>query len=154
MIKNRIKERLVDQGISQVALTRGMPEEITQVVMSFIVTGKVLPTRECLQVMCDMLDCKPTDLYQAEDLNLLYTGEIALAQEDSEKKDTSQHEGMIQLRAWLRPQEKESITRAVDELGYRNVAEWLREMVRNTVERNKLIQAGIDPDHTESNHPS
>ena len=47
---------------------------------------------------------------------------------------------MTELRAWLRPYEKDALANAVSDLGYRSIAEWLREMIRNTVARNKRLQ--------------
>ena len=153
MIKNRIKEKLIDRGVSQAKLASEMPDDVGKVGMSFIVTGKVLPTKAGLDFLCKTLSCKPTDLYRPEDLNLLGKD---MGDSTTEQPDTSQHEGQEQLRVWLRTRDKESIAKAVNELGYLSVSEWLREMVRNTVERNRMIQSGAIPetDHTESNHPS
>ena len=147
MTRNSIKHKLDDAGITQAAAAEKMPDGIGKVGMSFIVTGKVLPTKDGMQTLCEMLDCAPSDLYSPTDINLL-----SLCELDEEKpvitsvqgsKGGKQHEDMHKFQVWLRPYEQDAIEKAVAELGYRSIAEWLREMIRNTVARNKRLQGKV-----------
>ena len=146
MTKNHIKQKLEEVGITQKELAELLPDDVGRTAMSFIVTGKVLPTKPCLEAMCDKLDCLPTDLFEREDIDLLSIGnesidDSARFESGSVSRSGRQHDGMVELRAWLRPYEKEALAKAVGDLGYRSIAEWLREMIRNTVARNKRLQA-------------
>lgn len=145
MTKNHIRTKLEEHGITQAEAAGRMPDDVGRVGMSFIVTGKVLPTKDSLDALCGMLDCNPTDLYDPDDINLLAVGaepieETARFDPSTISKSGRQHDGMCELRAWLRPYEKEALANAVADLGYRSIAEWLREMIRNTVARNKRLQ--------------
>ncbi len=146
MTRNSIKRKLGDAGITQAAAAEQMPDAIGKVGMSFIVTGKVLPTKEGLEVLCSLLDCAPSDLYSPADINLLSVCELeeeseaATITSDSGSKSGGKHDDMHKFQVWLRPYEQEAIEKAVAELGYRSLAEWLREMIRNTVARNKRLQ--------------
>ena len=144
MTPNAIKRKLEEAGITQADAASMMPDSVGKVGMSFIVTGKVLPTKVGMQTLCSMLSCAPSDLYTPDDLNLLEVTEDPDAENvniiSAPSRSGRQHDGMCELRAWLRPYEKEALTVAVHDLGYRSVAEWLREMIRNTVARNKRLQ--------------
>ncbi len=141
MTKNNIRLKLMEKGISQAEAASLMPDDVGRVGMSFITTGKVLPTKDGLEALCAMFDCPPSDLYDPSDINLLAVGAEGKEQINRSPARTGrQHDGMTELRAWLRPYEKDALQKAVQELGYRNVAEWLREMIRNTVARNKRLQ--------------
>lgn len=145
MTKNNIRFKIEEKGITQAELASQMPDDVGRVGMSFIVTGKVLPTKDGLEYLCGVFDCQPSDLYEPDDINLLAIGEDAIEETvrldpGSVSKSGRQHDGMCELRAWLRPYEKENLANAVAELGYRSIAEWLREMIRNTVARNKRLQ--------------
>lgn len=148
MTKNDIRSKLEEHGITQAEAANRMPDDVGRVGMSFIVTGKVLPTKDGMEALCAMFDCSPSDLYEPSDINLLSIGDVAEEtvrfDPDSVSKAGRQHAGMCELRAWLRPYEKEALARAVSELGYRSIAEWLREMIRNTVARNKRLQVKSD----------
>lgn len=145
MTKNCIRSRLEESGITQIEAAACLPDDVGRVGMSFIVTGKVLPTKSSLEALCGMFDCTPSDLYDPDDINLLAIGADAIEETvrfdpGNVSRSGRQHDGMTELRAWLRPYEKEALANAVDELGYRSIAEWLREMIRNTVARNKRLQ--------------
>lgn len=163
MVRNRIKVFRAEVGISASALSERMPGGVDKVAMSFIEGGRVLPTRDGLEVMCELFDCLPTDLYTRDELDLLavrakpeatqqppqakakasaaQTGDepdedrISLGRPDA--TDRNQHEGMEQIRVWMQAEEKAALFKAVNALGYRSVAEWLREMYRETL--NKYI---------------
>ena len=141
MTKNSIRLKFMEKGISQTEAASQMPDDVGRVGMSFIATGRVLPTKDGLKALCKILDCTPEDLYDPSDLDLLSVGADKSDQPTrSPSRTGSQHDGMLQLRAWLRPYEKDALETAVQELGYRSVSEWLREMIRNTVARNKQLQ--------------
>lgn len=142
MTKNNIRLRFLKKGISQTEAANQMPDDVGRVGMSFIATGRVLPTKDGLEALCKILDCTPADLYDPSDLDLLSAGSNGSEQPSPPNRSRagSQHDGMLQLRAWLRPYEKDALETAVQELGYRSVSEWLREMIRNTVARNKRLQ--------------
>ena len=147
MTRNNIRAKLDEHGFTQIEAAKQMPDNVDRVGMSFIVTGKVLPTRGGLEALCSLLDCTPTDLYDPDDIDLLGVGSSGDDIDESVRLDLNvtpksgrQHDGMCELRAWLRPSEKEALANAVTDLGYRSVAEWLREMIRNTVARNRRLQ--------------
>ncbi len=156
MVRNRIKVMRAEVDISATALAEKMPEGVDKIVMSYIEKGRVLPTREGLEAMCDVFGCIPTDIYNANDIDLLAvkrkpeqppkaeavkvkavsTGknprEIIIP---SPQKDLGRHEGMEQLRVWMNAEEKAALFKAVEGLGYHSVAEWLREMYRVTLHK-------------------
>lgn len=158
MVHNRIKVMRAEADISATALAEKMPEGVDKIVMSYIEKGRVLPTRDGLEVMCDVFGCLPTDIYNENDIDLLAvkrkpepaqqpkteaikvkvvsTGEnpreILIP---SPQKDFGRHEGMEQLRVWMNAEEKAALFKAVEGLGYHSVAEWLREMYRITIHK-------------------
>ena len=58
MTKNSIRSKLEESGITQAEIAKQMPDDVGRVGMSFIVTGKVLPTKESLRAMCSIFDCR------------------------------------------------------------------------------------------------
>lgn len=60
---NRIKAVLADRNTSAAQVARVLPDANTEVPMSFISQGKVLPTRDDLEAMCAELHCTPVELY-------------------------------------------------------------------------------------------
>ena len=164
MVDNRIKVLLAEKKMSAAALSKTMPD-MGKVCMSFIVNGIALPTREGMAAMCETLDCVPTDLYDEAELNLNITGsgetesplhndaaEVKAAKTEeepiiplnsleapvrqkAEQRDRSGHEGQERVFFWFRPEEKEALVKAVKGLGYRSVAEWMREMYRQTLKQ-------------------
>lgn len=74
MVKNRIKVMRAEADISATALAEKLPDVQSKVAMSFIEQGRVLPTRDSLEQMCELLGCTPTDLYRERDLDLLSVG--------------------------------------------------------------------------------
>ena len=145
MTQNSIREKLEERGITQAKVAENMPDDVGRIGMSYIVMGKVLPTKTGLDYLCEVFDCTPTDLYAPDDINLLSVGaepidEAVRFEPSNVSKSGRQHDGMCELCAWLRPYEKEALANAVSDLGYRSIAEWLREMIRNTVARNRRLQ--------------
>ena len=157
MVRNRIKALRAEAGISATALSERMRGGVDKAAMSFIEGGRVLPTRDGLDAMCEFFDCSPTDLYEKRELDLLAvrakaeTAEqtppvktVVLRATEDKPQETSgfeklegadRHEGMEQIRVWLPVDEKAALFKAVSALGYHSVAEWLREMYRATLHK-------------------
>lgn len=150
MVRNRIKVMRAEIGISATALTEKLPDITSKVAMSFVERGQVLPTKEALAKMCEVFGCKPDELYNLADIDLRTVGQEenvlpkATAKGDTitfmeaENDSTSgrdRHEGMEQLRVWMQADEKAALFKAVNGLGYKSVAEWLRDMYRQTILR-------------------
>ncbi len=151
MVRNRIKVMRAEVGISATALSERMPEGVDKVAMSYIEQGRVLPTREGLETMCDVFDCSPADIYEIEDIDLRSVKakpeapttkskpSTVKADKKAERleelKDRDRHDGVAQIRVWLPVEEKAALFKAVKGLGYHSVAEWLREMYRFTVHK-------------------
>lgn len=133
MVRNHIKGRIADAGISAKILAEQMPDGINSVAMSFITAGKVLPTRDGLQAMCSVLNCTVNDLYDPNDLILLSDEKpMSMA---SDITSYGRHDGKEEFRSWMLPEEKSALRAAIATLGYRSMSEWLREMSRQTLER-------------------
>lgn len=164
MVKNRIKVQRVEANITATSLAAQLPDEINKVGFSVIENGKALPTRRNLEKMCELLGCGVTDLYDAEDIDLLAVGRnddpttsqrptlqqpmemmvqvdhteaiprIRITVENTPAGDTDV-ESREKLSIWIAPKEKLALFAVVKGLGYASIAEWFREMYRNTVER-------------------
>lgn len=146
VVHNRIKVMRAEVGISAAALVEKLPDITNKVVMSYIEQGQALPTKEALAKMCEVFGCKPDSLYKLADIDLRVvqeedvfpkaalkmasTKEIAVTEVEAER---DRHEGMEQLRVWMQADEKAALFKAVNGLGYKSVAEWLRDMYRQTV---------------------
>lgn len=133
---NMIKARLSAAGISSKALAKEI--EITEVAMSFILNGYVLPTRETLRRICESLKCEPLDLYDASDLKILSNVKTDANQKKTQiggRVVNGRAEGSTRLFFWIDEQEKANLIAAVKSLGYRTITEWLREMMRNTISK-------------------
>lgn len=159
MVDNRIRAKLAEKRMSATALSETIPG-VGKAGMSFIVNGIVLPTREGMAAMCETLNCRPTDLYDEAELNLniaagdadaespLYKAEReteeptvtanapkAPVRQKAQRLDKSGHEGQERVYFWFRPEEKAALVKAVNGLGYRSTAEWMREMYRQTLKQ-------------------
>lgn len=152
MVANRLRVRLAEANMSAAALSQRMPDAINKVCMSFIQAGKVLPTKDAMKVMCEVLKCEPTDIYAATDIDLL-----SLVREQADAKaaevkfhprakavtldgkaaapiyESNGHAGEKQFRVWMPTEEKAALFKAINGLGYVSVAEWFREMCRKTL---------------------
>lgn len=102
MVRNRIKERLLDAGISAKALSEQMPDGLNPVAMTFIMAGKVLPTREGLQAMCSVLDCAVSELYDLNDLALLTE---SCPPKKSDDAPVGRRDVKEEFRSWMLPEE-------------------------------------------------
>lgn len=141
MVKNNIRSELWRKGIKQADVVREI-EDVNAVQFSAIVAGNVLPTKDSMKVICDMLECTPTDLYDRDELILtgdepkvypLHEADVHFSRKPEIVKED--HEGMERFRVWMRPDEKEALINACAVLGYRNTSEWFREMYREALNR-------------------
>lgn len=182
MVRNRIKVMRAEAEISATALAEKLPDGMNKVCMSFIEKGQVLPTKEGLATMCEVLNCTPGELYNPEDIDLRAVGRkddaaeseafatVRVSVKKREDIDTVRieankgeerfsHEGMEQLRVWMQAEEKAALFKAVSGLGYKSVAEWLREMYRQTIHRyivlglkdSEKLHEFVSSHHAESN---
>jgi DNA-binding XRE family transcriptional regulator len=150
MVQNKIRVKCAEAGISQGNLAGQMPDDVNAVAMSFLVAGKVLPTRDGMKKMCDVFSCSPIDIYEPEDIDLLGLANDGKADETDEVEEPkdhlfarpdekSGHKGMTRFYTWLKPSEKEQLAKAVEALGYRNCAEWFREAYRSAIDRYRQL---------------
>lgn len=155
MVENNIRSALWKKSVTQAEIVRRLPD-VNAVQFSAITSGVVLPTKGTLKVICETLDCQATDLYDRQDLILVDDPAVMPIQEaDVHRKSSSaaaadkeDHEGMERFRAWMRPEEKEALTRACMILGYRNTSEWFREAYREALARCATIANAL-PQQTE-----
>lgn len=142
MVSNKIREMRIRAGMSQEDVAQTLPDEVNRVIVSFIEGGKVLPTVESMKGLCDLFACSPTDLYDLEELNLALSQNWPDVVVQSVKKGGGRgagHDGMTEFRVWVKPEEKAALESAISKLGYRNTAEWFREMFRGALERCTLM---------------
>lgn len=141
MVKNNIRSELWRKGVKQADVVRKI-EDVNAVQFSAIVGGNVLPTKDSMKVICDVLECKPTDLYDRDELILieeepkvypLHEADVHFSRKPEIVKED--HDGMERFRVWMRPEEKEALINACAVLGYRNTSEWFREMYREALNR-------------------
>lgn len=153
MTDNTIRVERLKLGLSQGKLAEQLPDDLDAVAIGFIEKGRVLPTRDTMEALCEIFNCIPTDLYAPEDIDLLSGSKPTVDVESAEPQFTDQtpvrqksgrgHDGMTEFRTWLRPSEKDALEEAVDALGYRNLSEWFREVYRNTVCRYKRLSVPV-----------
>lgn len=153
---NDIRERRLKLGLSQSRLAAQLPGKIDAIALGFIENGRVLPTVDAMRILCEKFECEPTDMYAPGDLDLMSCNNPEPTPLDcsmgpgAPSGSGRQHDGRTEFRTWLLPAEKLALNTAVAQLGYRSGAEWFREMVRNTIARNKRLHgaatAGKDPE--------
>ena len=140
MVPNRIRERRGNLGVKQQQIVNAMID-MTPPVFSAIETGRVMPTKDGMTAICETLDCQPEDLYDVDQL-ILTSNPIADDQTDKAKpkRELKHHASQVEFRSWIMPAENAELREAIKVLGYRSSAEWMREMLRNTVERARAIK--------------
>lgn len=154
MPTNSIRAKRLSLNLTQSDVAEHMPEGTNAMCLSYIETGKLLPTREGLNALCAFFGCLPTDLYLPEDLNLLGTVvpdeqevEVQLRTR-SDSASSRQHGDMVEFRTWLKPSEKDQLENAVASLGYRSMAEWFREAYRTLLLRERQHRISSNPKHS------
>lgn len=151
---NSIRTKRLILNLTQSDVAAHMPEGTNAMCVSYIETGKLLPTREGLNALCALFGCLPTDLYELEDLNLL--GAVVPTEPDvkvqlrtrSDPASSRQHGDMVEFRTWLKPSEKDQLENAVASLGYRSMAEWFREAFRALIYRERQHRISPYPEHS------
>lgn len=146
MVENNVRSERQRLGLTQGKLAQLLPDDLNAIAIGLIEKGCLLPTRESLNALCDVFVCEPACLYFPDDLDLLSHSHCddSFAYQNTSPapvRSNRQHSGMTEFRAWLRPNEKAALEEAISQLGYRSSAEWLREMLRNTVARNRRLAA-------------
>lgn len=149
MVENNIRQTLWKKSVTQAEIVRRLPD-VNAVQFSAITAGNVLPTKGTMEVICQVLDCRPTDLYDRADLILtgeepkvypLHEADVHFSRKPEIVKED--HEGMERFRVWMRPEEKEALINACAVLGYRNTSEWFREMYREALNRCATIASAL-----------
>lgn len=154
MPANNIRTKRLTLNLTQSDVAKHMPEGTNAMCLSYIETGKLLPTREGLNALCAFFDCLPTDLYHPEDLNLL--GSVVQEEPEievqlrtrSDPASSRQHGDKVEFRTWLTPSEKDQLENAVAALGYRSMAEWFREAYRTLLSRERQHRISSNPKHS------
>lgn len=161
MTENRFKDVLVEHRTTAKALCQKV-QNIGQGCMSYIVNGTAMPTRESMQSICEVLSCKATDIWNERDLDLNVTREARMDEKteriqhdetspaqsirlDGARDERSRghgHEGQDRLFFWFAPEEKIALAKAVRGLGYKSMAEWMREMYRQTLRQYAVLTLG------------
>lgn len=151
---NSIRTKRLILNLTQSDVAAHMPEGTNAMCVSYIETGKLLPTREGLNTLCALFGCLPTDLYELEDLNLLGAAvpeepevEVQLKTR-ADPANSRQHGDMVEFRTWLKPSEKDQLENAVASLGYRSMAEWFREAFRALIYRERQHRISPYPEHS------
>ena len=68
-MRNNVRAMMAEAHVTSKRLAKEIG--VNDVAMSFILNGYVLPTPESLHLMCKVLSCKPSDLYEASDVRLI-----------------------------------------------------------------------------------
>lgn len=144
MVNNRIRSLREKAGLTQNQLVKKMdiPGDTTTT-LSLLETGKVLPTKPYLESLCKALDKVPSELYSLDDLKLveLEKGDTYDARMSSSTSHDKSHDGLIEFRVWLKPDQKQKIEKAISYLGYTSLTEWFRESYRDLIYRAARIIA-------------
>lgn len=69
MIDNNIKKVMSEKKMTGRELAKQVG--ITEPMVSYLIAGKLLPVRDDLRKICEVLGCKTFDLYQSSDLMLI-----------------------------------------------------------------------------------
>ena len=127
MVRNGIKTRREAVGIRQAELAAQLRDVTAAAVLSGIESGYAMPTRTDMGILCEVLQCAPEDLYDAEALDL--TGRNASSAKPGKRRNNTE------IRVRINPQDKRELAEAVAYLGYRDLSEWLQRMRRDTVRK-------------------
>lgn len=127
MVKNGIRTRREAVSIRQAELAARLCDVTAAAVLSGIESGYAMPTRTDMGILCEVLQCAPEDLYDAEALDL--TGRNVSSAKPSKRRNNTE------IRVRIDPQDKRELTEAVAYLGYRDLSEWLQRMRRDTVRK-------------------
>lgn len=132
---NHLKEKRIASGMSQGEIAQAMYGSSNHTVVSLLESGRCLPNPEGMKTLCDLFKCKPSDLFDPEMLTV-FTDEKPASQPLPEKPG----DALVQLRVWIKQDEKKALEKALSQLGYPSTAEWLREQMRIAHERCRLLE--------------
>ena len=127
MVKNRIRELRIARDMSQNDLSDLIPSKPGKTVLSLIENGHVLPTQDVLEAICDAFDCTPLDIYDENDLDLTIA-----TRKGGDLGDPKGRMATIFI--------DEDAMDAIEELGYQDPAEWLRESKRRLLRERDIRQ--------------
>ena len=127
--KNRIRVLLAENHETAKSIVPMLPN-VDRVSMSYIVQGRVLPTKDTLNAMTAALHCTAKDLYDLNEIDLANRGEKAQAL--SKPIGDHGHDGMERVYIWYPQGGKEALFEVIKQLDYPSVAEWFRDMARIT----------------------
>jgi hypothetical protein len=146
--KNNIRVELVRNRTNAKVLASQLRPDVDPTSMSYIVQGRVLPTKDTLTAMTAILNCETKDLYDLNDIDLsgfvddmiqaIKSAPLVLlsAQKPSIKRlGDHGHDGMERVYIWYPSESKEALFEVMKQLDYPSVAEWFRDMARITFEK-------------------
>lgn len=148
--KNNIRAQLAINRTTAKVLASQLQPDVDRVAMSYIEQGRVLPTKDTLNAMTELLNCETKDLYDLNDIDLASVDtmkQLAKAIQDAplvvvpaEKPMVRAfgdhgHDGMERVYIWYPTGGKEALFEVVKQLDYPSVAEWFRDMARITFEK-------------------
>jgi DNA-binding XRE family transcriptional regulator len=144
--KNRIRVLLAENHETAKSIVPMLPD-VDRSSMSYIVQGRVLPTKQTLNAMTAVLHCTTKDLYDLNDIDLAGRMTIELNAELSDTLNPNDltpaerkrlgftnhgHDGMERVYIWYPQGGKEALFDVIKQLDYPSVAEWFRDMARIT----------------------
>jgi len=135
--KNRIRVLLAENNETAKSIVPMLPN-VDRVSMSYIVQGRVLPTKDTLNAMTAALNCETKDLYDLADIDLAWQiADIQAVPAQAPKpsitiKGDHGHDGMERVYIWYPQGGKEALFEVIKHLDYPSVAEWFRDMARIT----------------------
>lgn len=132
-MENHLKEKRVAARLTQGDVAIALTGSTNHTVVSLLEAGRCLPTADGMQVLCNLFNCKPSDLYDAETMKL-YTADKR-KEAESEKPD----EDRVQFRVWIRNSEKRALEKALRHMGYESSDEWFRCKMREALNAYRLL---------------
>lgn len=165
MVENRIRAMLAEKNMSAAALSKTMPGMgkvcMSFIVNGIALPTREGMTAMCGTLDClptdlydeaelnlnitgsemaesplhieDVAEVKAT---KAEEMPAIPLNSLeSPVREKAERRDSSGHEGQERVFFWFRLEEKAALVKAVKGLDYRSVAEWMREMYRQTLKQ-------------------
>lgn len=114
---------MMRRGVSTDALTQKLVDGNATAVR-LIEQGKALPTRDDLDVICETLKVKKTDIWDEDALDLLGTMYIGGGR---------QHGEQTEFRTWVDRDFKHKLEVSIKAMGFRSSAAWFRKAAEVTI---------------------
>lgn len=131
---NHLKEKRVASGITQETVAKALYGSTSHTLVSLLESGRCLPTMEGMKKLCELFNCKPSDLFDAE------TAALYMVRRQSEPAPEKPGDTLVRLRFWVKADEKKALEKAVAQLGYTSTTEWMREQMRGAHERCRRLE--------------